>query len=181
MGQDMYSFNPWRKRLVIICFAAFVAACSDSSIGASADTAKASADTTPVAPQLTVYKRKTCGCCNKWIDHIQNQGFHTVAHNYAELSAFKLEKGVPANYHSCHTALSKEGYVFEGHIPAKFIHRFLAEKPKDAIGLTVPGMPVGSPGMMMGTRFTPYSVFLLKADGSVETYARINSKKEQFE
>lgn len=173
----MFFYTVWRQCLVVLCFTALVTACSDIN---SPDKTE-QANTLSSATELTVYKRKTCGCCNKWIDHLENQGFHTIAHNHADLTTFKLEKGIPINYQSCHTALSVEGYVFEGHIPAKFIRQFLAEKPQDAIGLTVPGMPVGSPGMVMGTRFTPYAILLLKKNGGVETYANINSKKEQYQ
>lgn len=98
-------------------------------------------------PLLTVYKDANCGCCEKWLTHISERGFSVSAHNINNLYEFKQSKGIPASMQSCHTAVSSQGYVFEGHVPAKFISRFLATPPKDAIGLTVPAMPVGSPGM----------------------------------
>ena len=76
---------------------------------------------------------------------------------------------------------SSQGYVFEGHIPAKFISRFLASPPKDAIGLTVPAMPVGSPGMEYQDKFMPYQVLLLKNDGSSQVYAQVNSLEESVQ
>ena len=154
-------------------------------------TANSMADTTNVPEQnnsarsdtelLDVYKRATCGCCGKWITHMQTQGFQTAAHDIDDLSSLKIEKGIKPRYHSCHTAITQDGYVFEGHIPAKYIKKFLTEKPEDAIGLAVPAMPIGSPGMEMGNRFMPYAVLLLKKDGSSEIYARVRSLKEQYQ
>lgn len=131
-------------------------------------------------PVLHVHKRASCGCCNKWISHIKQGGFHAMAHNNNDLTALKLKHNIQRQYHSCHTAISKDGFVFEGHIPAKYIHQFLAEKPEGAIGLAVPGMPLGSPGMEVGDRFSPYQVLLLKSDGSAEVYAQVNSLEEQY-
>lgn len=136
--------------------------------------------TTALHPILAVYKSPTCGCCEKWIDHIDQHGFTTKAHNQDNLSAFKQAKGIAPQYRSCHTAVSKDGYVFEGHVPAKFIHQFLAQPPIGAIGLSVPAMPIGTPGMEMGERFMPYKVILLKADGSYESYAELDTYQEQF-
>jgi len=82
-------------------------------------------------------------------------------------------------YQSCHTAVSSHGYVFEGHVPARHIKAFLANPPADAIGLAVPGMPLGSPGMEVGSRFDPYEVLLLKKDGSSEVFARVDSPAQQ--
>ena len=134
---------------------------------------------------LHVYKKPSCGCCKKWIEHLSadNTGDHefkVYAHNNSKLEQLKANKGIAPRYQSCHTALSIEGYVFEGHIPAKIIKQFLANKPSDAIGLSVPGMPAGSPGMEMGNRFSPYDVLLLRKDGSSEIYAHITLQKEQY-
>jgi hypothetical protein len=131
-------------------------------------------------PLLEVYKSPTCRCCQKWISHIDQHGFSSKAYNQTDLSAFKKDKGIAPQYRSCHTAVSKNGYVFEGHVPAKFIHQFLANPPADAIGLAVPAMPLGTPGMDVGDRFRPYHVVLLKADGSSNIYAKLNSYQEQF-
>ncbi|MDH3978696.1 MAG: DUF411 domain-containing protein, partial [Gammaproteobacteria bacterium] len=103
--------------------------------------------------RLTVYKSPTCGCCKVWIKHVNQAGFKTATEQPANLNDVKSELGVPPQVRSCHTAVSESGYVFEGHIPAKLIKRFLADPPDDALGLTVPGMPVGSPGMESGGRF----------------------------
>ena len=91
----------------------------------------------------------------------------------ANLNKLKSDKGISPRYQSCHTAVSKDGYVFEGHIPADIIQRFLANPPPNAIGLAVPGMPAGSPGMEMGSRHDEYDVFLLSKDGGDVVYEHI--------
>jgi hypothetical protein len=130
--------------------------------------------------QLAVYKSPTCGCCEVWISHLQSHGLKSNIQHPDDLNAVKDRFRISPQYQSCHTAVSPEGYVFEGHVPAPLITRFLAEKPEGAIGLAVPGMPVGSPGMEMGQRFTPYDVLLLKSDGSSEVYFRITSLTQTF-
>jgi hypothetical protein len=123
--------------------------------------------------QMEVFKQASCGCCVKWVDHIEGAGFEVNARNRVNLNAIKSEFGIQPRYQSCHTGVA-DGYVFEGHIPALLVQRFLKEKPANAIGLAVPGMPVGSPGMEMGERFDNYDVLLLKSDGSSEVYAHID-------
>jgi len=147
--------------------------------------AKTQTSTKQNLPLLNVYKSPTCGCCEKWLDHINEHGFQSIAHNSNVLSAFKQAKGIAPQYRSCHTALSKTGYIFEGHVPAKYIHQFLAEQHhnsqnKNILGLAVPAMPIGTPGMEIGEKFMPYQVLLLKGDGSSEVYATINAYQEQF-
>ena len=121
---------------------------------------------------MDVYKRPSCKCCGKWIQHAKSAGFDVTTKNRASLKAVKKAAGIKPHHQSCHTGVA-EGYVFEGHIPAAIIQKFLEEKPISAIGLAVPGMPAGSPGMEMGTRFEPYDVLLLKRDGSSELYAHV--------
>ncbi len=128
------------------------------------------------APGLTVYKTPTCGCCGKWVDYMEDAGFNVTVRELRDMSSVKRDAGLPPTHQSCHTAIAADGgYVFEGHIPAKFVKAFLAEPPAGARGLVVPAMPVGSPGMEYGNQFAPYDVFLLKADGAVEVYARVNT------
>ncbi|WDD98653.1 DUF411 domain-containing protein [Thalassomonas actiniarum] len=136
-------------------------------------------------PELKVYKRESCGCCQKWIDHIDEKGFSSRVYNHDALSSFKIDQGINPRYHSCHTAVSEQGYVFEGHIPAKYIRQFLneragREKSDQVLGLAVPAMPVGSPGMEVGEQFMPYQILLIKGDGSSEVYAKVNTYQEQF-
>jgi hypothetical protein len=130
--------------------------------------------------ELTVHKSPTCGCCQKWIDHVEEHAFLAKVNDLKFLSELKEDKGIATNYRSCHTAESSNGYVFEGHIPAKYITQFLQQIPENAIGLSVPAMPIGSPGMEVQDRFMPYQVLLLKDDGTVSVYAQIDSYEEQF-
>ena len=129
---------------------------------------------------LEVYKSPTCGCCSVWIDHLKERGFVARIRHPGDLDRVKRNYRVPVRYQSCHTAVSEDGYVFEGHIPAGIIKRFLSEKPADAIGLTVPGMPVGSPGMESGDNFMPYQVLLLHESGATHVYAEIRTREEQY-
>jgi len=129
---------------------------------------------------MDLYKSPACGCCGKWAEHAEDRGFALTTHHPADLNKLKLERGIAAPYQSCHTAVSAEGFVFEGHIPARIIQQFLSAPPADAIGLAVPGMPAGSPGMEMGDRFTPYQVLLLKRGGSAAVFAEVNTPLEQY-
>jgi hypothetical protein len=129
---------------------------------------------------LEVYKSPTCGCCGDWITHVEAAGFFINVNHEKQLDVLKEEKGITPQYQSCHTAVSKDGYIFEGHIPVKWVEKFLRDKPEGAIGLAVPGMPLGSPGMEIGDKFTPYQVLLLKEDGSSELYAEIKTRAEQY-
>ena len=130
---------------------------------------------------LTVYKTPTCDCCNKWIDHIETEGFKATTKHPADLGAIKDRYRIENSLRSCHTAVSSQGYVFEGHIPARYIHQFMASPPVDAIGLTVPAMPVGSPGMEYEDKFMPYQVLLMKKDGSTEVYAHVVGVAQQHQ
>jgi len=125
---------------------------------------------------LDVYKSPTCGCCEGWVDHLEEAGFATLLHHSADLGLIKEQQGIDANIQSCHTAVSNNGYVFEGHIPAAIMQRFLNDPPQDAMGLAVPGMPMGSPGMEMGDRYDDYAVLLIKKDGSTEVYQQVKGK-----
>jgi len=122
------------------------------------------------AAQVQVYKTPTCGCCTKWIEHLERAGFAVTATDLPDLAAVKREHGVPAHLASCHTALV-EGYVVEGHVPAADLQRLLRERP-DARGLAVPGMPHGSPGMEGPRPPEPYDVLLFGADGATRVFSR---------
>lgn len=129
---------------------------------------------------MTVYKSETCGCCAEWVEHVE-QGHFKVSVNHAQdLDAVKQKLGLKREFHSCHTGVTEDGFVFEGHIPVKTINEFLRAPPENALGLAVPGMPLGSPGMEVDDRFTPYSVLLIKNDGSAEVYRRFESAAEQY-
>lgn len=165
------------KQLLILVSAFLLVACLESEVDTKAAQQLVEQSESPV---LAVYKDPNCGCCEKWIKHINEQGLQSKVFDSQTMGQFKQEKGIAPQYRSCHTGVSKEGYIFEGHVPAKFILQFLAEKPEGAIGLSVPAMPIGTPGMEMGDKFMPYHVLLLKADGSNEVYAKIDNYQAQF-
>lgn len=131
--------------------------------------------------RLSVYKSPTCGCCADWVDHIEAAGFTTSIHHPENLNRIKAARGIAPRYGSCHTAISGQGYVFEGHIPARYIRQFLENPPAAAIGLAVPAMPAGSPGMEMDGRFSPYQVLLLDKDGGHTVFARVATQAEQYQ
>lgn len=119
---------------------------------------------------ITVYKSPTCGCCAHWIEHLREAGFDTKVVDSDDMDAIKLAQRVPEEMMSCHTGVVG-GYFIEGHVPAEDIKKLLAERPK-ALGLAVPGMPIGSPGMEMPGRSDAYSVYLVQADGSKDVFSR---------
>lgn len=167
-----------------LLMSALLASCSAESAGTAQNgqggVAAAAADTGDM-PVLEVYLTRTCGCCGAWVEHSQAEGFNSLR-NYLdqdELNREKMERGISPRLQSCHTAVSEEGYVFEGHIPARVIHDFLESPPENAIGLAVPGMPTGSPGMEMGNRFDPYDVLVIHEDGSIGVYTHIASADQQ--
>ena len=121
------------------------------------------------ATEVVVYKSPTCGCCSKWVDHLRDEGFHVITHNRKDMNTIKAENGVTRKLASCHTSLV-EGYVIEGHVPARDIKRLLEEKPAIA-GLAVPGMPMGSPGME-GANEDPYDVLTFERKGQTKVFSR---------
>ena len=125
------------------------------------------------APVIEVYKTATCGCCKDWVKHLQANGFSVKAQDVANPSDFRDKFGVPKAFGSCHSGMV-QGYALEGHVPANEIKRLLAERPK-AIGLAVPAMPLGSPGME-GNRSDPYDVFLIQAKGRHSVYQHYAGK-----
>lgn len=104
-----------------------------------------SASAAMAAEAITVYKTPNCGCCVKWVEYLQKEGFTVETHDRRDLTAIKKQAGVSREMASCHTAMV-DGYVIEGHVPAPAIRRLLQERP-DTRGLSVPGMPTNSPGM----------------------------------
>jgi hypothetical protein len=118
--------------------------------------------------EMTVYKSPTCGCCTKWIKHMEENGFQIKAVDVLEMNIVKEKYGINRNLASCHTAVV-DGYVIEGHVPAVDVKRLLSEKP-DVLGLSVPGMPAGSPGMEMGDRVDSYSVIAIGKDGDAKVF-----------
>jgi hypothetical protein len=122
----------------------------------------------PAPTEIVVYKSPTCGCCNKWVDHMRANGFKVTTKDMDDLSELKADLGVSQSLSSCHTGVVA-GYVIEGHVPADLVQKLLKEKPKVA-GLTVPGMVMGSPGMEGPTK-DKYDVLAFTADGKSRVYS----------
>ncbi len=167
------------SKLIVGVFASTLllglSACSDNREQSTTNAVVVEASSTGKV-MLDVYKSPTCGCCKDWVDHVEGAGFTTLVHHQADLSGIKQQYGISSSDQSCHTAVSNQGYVFEGHVPAEVMQRFLDNPPEDALGLAVPGMPVGSPGMEMGDRYDDYAVMLLRKDGRSEIYQEIKGK-----
>ena len=122
------------------------------------------------APMVTLYKNPTCRCCADWADHLRAGGFRVATQESADLTRIRADHGVSAELASCHTAVV-DGYVIEGHVPADVIRKLLDERPS-VVGLAVPGMPPGVPGMPdAGPDRDPYQVIAFGRDGSELVYA----------
>lgn len=196
-----------RTLLVMMTSSLLLAACSQSNTGTSDSKpvqpeptvatstnqvtetqAESTAVTTPVVNQsdllnnvsATVYKDANCGCCKEWVSYAEDNGLSATAHDVEDLSLFKERYSVPQQMRSCHTTVTTDGFVFEGHVPAKYMAQFLKNPPSDAIGLAVPSMPVGSPGMEYQDKFMPYKVMQLNKDGSTAIYATIDTPQQQI-
>lgn len=127
---------------------------------------------TPKPVDMEVWKDPSCGCCKDWLALMEKAGFSVRVSDTGN-KGVRARLGLPAKLGSCHTA-RVGGYVVEGHVPAREIKRLLREKP-DALGLTVPGMVVGSPGMdgpAYKGRQDPYDVLLVRRDGSTSVYQK---------
>ena len=121
---------------------------------------------------LIVYRTETCGCCGEWVKRMISGGLRAEVQfvNDELLKSIKLQLGIPTQLSSCHTATISQ-YFIEGHVPVNDIHRLLIERPQ-ARGLTVPGMPIGSPGMEMGTTKEAFDTLLVFENGRTEVFKR---------
>ncbi|MES2050917.1 MAG: DUF411 domain-containing protein [Pseudomonadota bacterium] len=124
--------------------------------------------------RVTVWKTPNCGCCGEWVSHLRSNGFDVVTHDVNDTAPVRQKLGLAGQFGSCHTGLL-DPYVLEGHVPAKEIRRLLREKPA-ALGLAVPGMPAGSPGMEAGNARDAYDVLLVLKDGNSRVYQSYNQK-----
>ena len=124
---------------------------------------------------MTVYKTPTCGCCTKWVEHMRANGFKIVEvlKTHQQMQMIKDKHGVPKYKRSCHTGVMGK-FVFEGHVPASSVKKFLKKHKakKNYTGLTVPDMPVGSPGMEMGDRKDPYTVLRIDEKGNTSAFEK---------
>ena len=173
------------RTLLLLTVGLGLAACTSSDTpdaqAATSDPEAVATDATPVVPTssgpvATVYKSPTCGCCSLWNRHLEENGFEIVAHDRTDMTAVKDSLGIPSDLSSCHTAVI-DGYVVEGHVPAASILRLLEERP-EALGLTVPGMPLGSPGMEQGDLKQSYDVLLVDANGEATVYDHIEGNDQ---
>lgn len=124
-----------------------------------------------VPPPATMWRAPGCGCCGGWAKKVEVAlGLTLKVVDSADLAAVKRARGVPADLQSCHTALIR-GFAIEGHVPAEDIRRLIASAPKGVVGLAVPGMPMGSPGMEMGQHREPYRVFAFDRAGRRTVFA----------
>ena len=131
--------------------------------------AAVSSPSQPAGPTIMVFKTPTCSCCGKWVEHLKSNGFVVKVQEVSDTSPYQRQYHVPRTMQSCHTAVVN-GYTIEGHVPAAEIKRLLNERPK-LVGLAVPGMPLGSPGME-SSRSEPYSVMSFDESGRASVYAR---------
>ena len=159
MKKRQQTFNAQRRQLVgSIAYSAFAAGIILPG--------RAAAETV----SIEVWKDPHCGCCKDWISYLEDNGFSATIHDVGNSDARK-RLGMPVQFGSCHTAVV-EGYAVEGHVPAREIHRLLEEQP-DAIGISVPAMPRGSPGMdgpAYGGVKDPYDVLLIETDGTARVF-----------
>lgn len=123
---------------------------------------------------ITVYRSPSCGCCGVWLEHAQKHGFKVEDIKTEDMEALKQKHNVSSQLASCHTTIV-DGYVMEGHIPVDDIKRFLTEKPEGFIGLAVPGMPLGSPGMEAGDTKQPFQVLAFNQQGETEVFNEYES------
>lgn len=150
-----------KRRAVLTSLAAAAAAALSLSVVAK-----------EALPTVQVFKNPSCSCCGAWVDHMKAAGFSVTVTEVADTSVARKRQGLPDRFGSCHTAVVG-GYVVEGHVPAADVKKLLAMKPV-AVGLAVPGMPVGSPGMEMGSRKDPYQVFLVARVGRERVFSIYN-------
>jgi len=127
------------------------------------------AKATPAKPHLTVFKSPTCGCCAKWVEYMQANGFTAAVTNMPDVSPVKIQNGLPPKLTSCHTTLVG-GYVIEGHVPVEDVRRLLKEKPAGIAGLAAPGMPAGSPGMDVPNS-PAYDIIAFDKKGGTRVYS----------
>ncbi len=162
-----------RYLFVLLLSFALLTACGDTAatVAPSSVDEEAAAEASTEQPLMTVYKSETCGCCAEWVTHVEEHGYATQVNDVVNLAEIKGEYELPLSLQSCHTAIV-DGYVIEGHVPAEQITRLLRERPADVVGLSVPGMPIGSPGMEVeGLGVQPYDVVAFDEAGNTSIFA----------
>lgn len=127
---------------------------------------------------MTVYKDVSCGCCDGWVTHVEDHGFTITTEHPTSLAQVWQRHDIALDLQSCHLARNRDGHLFVGHVPARHVLEYLADPPKGARGLSVPAMPVGTPGMEQGDDFDPYSVMLI-TDGRPRVFAKVTKASAQ--
>ncbi len=171
--------------LALLSASSLLAACGAKDAAPSA--ANATAPAAPGANQapvgmatvafIEVWKTPTCGCCKLWVEHLEKEGFKVKANDVPQTAPMRTKLGIPDDMGSCHTGLVA-GFAIEGHVPASEIKRLLSEPAslrEQVIGLSVPGMPIGSPGMEMGTKRDKFDVMLVLKSGLHRVYQSYSS------
>ena len=151
--------------LFLVLTSFFLGACSTTS----------SADGEGTSSDIVVYKSPFCLCCKEWMTHLEGNAFTVSSVNGLDTAAIKQQWGIHPSMQGCHTGVWNNQYVFEGHVPARLIRKFLANPPKGSIGLAVPGMPQGSPGMYRGGDFEPYVVYAIQGNGEYRFYEKVTA------
>ncbi len=124
--------------------------------------------------EVTMYKHPQCGCCEKWADHLRENGFTVESRSFTAMQQVKDQLGIPDNLRSCHTAVVEGRFLVEGHVPASSLRRFLQDPTAGVAGLSVPDMPFGSPGMEHPTRSDSYEVYLFDRQGTPQVFEQID-------
>lgn len=134
------------------------------------------AGTALAGPEVLVYKSPYCGCCEKWVEHMESAGFSVETRNESNMNAVKTKYGVPGSLASCHTAVVDGRFLVEGHVPAAQVKRMLAADG-DPMALAVPGMPAGSPGMESPNPVS-YDVIAVSPEGETSVYETVEGRSE---
>ncbi len=159
--------NYWLGALLVAC-SGVIAACSDKP-----------ADVAQQGDSLVeVWKTPTCGCCSEWVEHLEENGFTVKVNDVQNTDSFRAALGMPQQYGSCHSA-KVAGYAIEGHVPADDIKKLLTEKPANVVGLSVPAMPMGSPGMEhpdYPSKRAEYNVLLVSEQGEISSFTHYEAR-----
>lgn len=162
----MKSLPIYKTLFVLLLCITTLSACTPSN----SQPTDSQASVAQASSEVVVYKTPTCGCCSKWVTHLEEAGFTVKTTDLPDLTQIKKQFGVPGKLQSCHTAIV-DGYLVEGHVPADVVSKMLNEKPEIA-GISVPGMPIGSPGMEVeGRPNDKYDIIAFDKTGNTSVYA----------
>ncbi|WP_414676287.1 DUF411 domain-containing protein [Limnobacter sp.] len=159
--------NYWLGALLVAC-SGVIAACGDKP----ADVAQQGDSF------VEVWKTPTCGCCSEWVEHLEENGFTVKVNDVQNTDSFRAALGIPQQYGSCHSA-KVAGYAIEGHVPADDIKKLLTDRPANVVGLSVPAMPMGSPGMEhpdYPSKRAEYNVLLVSKQGEISSFTHYEAR-----